>query len=212
MNLLILALVGIGTAALLFALGVTRRLGTIVGTALMLGATGFAVQSARHQPGKSVATDATPITVDPGMVAFRTAVFAPTPDDTLALASADGRLADGNPRAAAQGLARELALRPRDAVLWTHLGYVLALHDRGVSPAAKLAFRRALALGAGTPGPAFFLGMAQVDAGDLAAARPSWTYALSVAPRDAPYRSDIAERIAALDQLRRLAASQPAKR
>ncbi len=206
MNLLVLAAFGMGAAALLAVLGVARLLRTIVGAALLLSATGFAVQSARHQPGKPVAADVDPITVDPGMVAFRTAVFAPSPVDELALASADGRLRSGDTHAAAQGLARDLASRPVDATLWTAYGYALALHDHAVSPAAKIAFRRAVALAPGTPGPAFFLGMAYVDAGEFATARPYWTYALSVTPRDAPYRADIAERIAAIDQFRAMTA------
>ncbi|WP_010218397.1 tetratricopeptide repeat protein [Sphingomonas sp. PAMC 26621] len=208
MNLLVLAAFGSGAAALLSILGVARRLWMIVGAALLLGATGFAVQSTRHQPGKPVAADVDPITVDPGMIAFRAAVFAPSAVDDLALASADGRLQSGDTLAAAEGLARDLLLRPDDATLWTAYGYALALHDHAVSPAAKVAFRRAVALAPHTPGPAFFLGMAYVDAGEFAAARPYWSYALSVTPRDAPYRGDIAERIAAIDQFRTMTAAQ----
>lgn len=208
MNLLVLALAGLGTAALLWALGVGRRLWTIAGAALMLGATGFAIQGPRHQPGRPVRTDVTPIEVDPGMVQFRSAIFAPTPDDVLALASADGRLQSGDSHAAAQGLVRDIAQRPNDAALWTELGYVLALHDRAVSPAAKFAFRRAVTLAPNAPGPAFFVGMAYVDAGDIVAARPFWLHALAVTPRDAPYRSDIVERIAAVDQFEKMAAMQ----
>ncbi|MGQ7500594.1 tetratricopeptide repeat protein, partial [Streptococcus suis] len=94
--------------------------------------------------------------------------------DGLALASADARLRDGDARAAIDGLRGDIALRPRDAALWTGLGYAFALHDRAVSPAAKFAFRRAVLLAPDTPGPLFLLGLAYVDVGDLAAAQPAW--------------------------------------
>jgi cytochrome c-type biogenesis protein CcmH len=212
MNLVTLGVVGMATAALLWWCGIGRSLWTLVGAALMLGATGFVVQSARHQPGTPVRTSSVPIAVDPGMVAFRNAVFAPPEQDVLALASADGRVGTGDTHAAAQGLLHDLTTRSDDAALWTELGYVLALHDHAVSPAAKFAFRRAVALAPATPGPAFFLGMAYVDAGDVAAARPYWSYALAVTPKDAPYRGDIAERIAAVDQFARMTTNRSAAR
>lgn len=210
MNWLILLLVGVALAAVLWSLGIARSLWTLVGAALMLGAAGYAAQGGRHLAGKPVAANADPIVVDPGLVAFREAVFQPTRSDSLALATADARLASGDARGAIDGLERDLAAQPRNATLWTALGYTLALHDRGLSPAAKFAFRRAVLLAPDTPGPLFFLGMAQVDAGDLAAARPSWAYALSVTPPSAPYRADIAERLAALDQFLKMAAAQRA--
>jgi cytochrome c-type biogenesis protein CcmH len=212
MNLVTLGVVGMATAALLWWCGIGRSLWTLVGAALMLGATGFVVQSARHQPGTPVRTSSVPIAVDPGMVAFRNAVFAPPEQDVLALASADGRVGTGDTHAAAQGLLHDLTTRSDDAALWTELGYVLDLHDHAVSPAAKFAFRRAVALAPATPGPAFFLGMAYVDAGDVAAARPYWSYALAVTPKDAPYRGDIAERIAAVDQFARMTTNRSAAR
>lgn len=208
MNMVMLALMGAATVGLLWSLGIARSLAMLVGATLMVGATGFAVQAVRHQPGIPVRAASVPIAVDPGMVAFRTAVFAPQSPDALALASADGRLETGDTHAAAQGLLQDLAQRPRASALWTELGYVLALHDRAVSPAAKFAFSRAVALAPGTPGPAFFLGMAYVDAGDLTAARPFWAYALAVTPAGAPYRADIVERVAAIDQFARMAAAQ----
>jgi cytochrome c-type biogenesis protein CcmH len=212
MNWVILLVAGVATAGLLSALGVSRRLWTIAGATLMLGAAGFAAQGPRHVAGKPVAADVTPIVIDPGMVAFREAVFALSRADSLALASADARLRDGDARAAIDGLRDELALRPRDAALWTALGYAFALHDRTVSPAAKFAFRRAVLLAPETPGPLFFLGLAYVDAGDLRTARPAWRYALAVTPPGAPYRADIAERVVLLDRFLRATAAHSTKR
>lgn len=210
MNLVILALVGVATAGGLWALRVSRRLWTLTAALLVLGAAGFAWQSAGHEPGRPVQADVTPIAVDPGLVAFREAVFSPSRDDSLALASADARLQAGDAHAAADGLHSALALRPRDAALWAGLGYVLSLHDGAVSPAAKFAFARAVRLAPGTPGPPFFLGLAFFNMGDVAGARPAWAYALATTPGDAPYRRDIAQHVAAADQFLRIAAAQRA--
>ena len=67
-------------------------------------------------------------------------------------------------------------------------------------PTAQFAFRRAFQLAPSEPGPPFFLGMAHVQAGDMAAAKRAWLLALSLAPRDAPYRIDIAEGLVMIDQ------------
>lgn len=210
MGWLWLALVGVAAAAGLWALGLSRRLWSLSGAVLMLGATGYALQGRPTLPAHTVIAESTPIQVDPGMVAFREIVFNPSRDDALALATADGRLAKGDARAAARGLAEALEKRPDDATLWSTFGYVLALHDGAVSPSAKLAFQRALTLAPRAPGPPFFLGMAYVDAGELAAARPAWIEALRLTPADAPYRRDIVLRIAAIDQFQRMAAAQAA--
>lgn len=210
MGWVVLALVGVAAAVGLWALGLSRRLWSLGGAVLLLGATGYALQGRPMLPAHDVAAESAPIDVDPGLVAFRQIIFDASRADVLALASADGRLQSGDARAAAQGLARELDQRPGDAVLWTGLGYVLALHDGALSPPAKQAFQRAFALQPRAPGPPFFLGMAYVETGEFAAARLAWVEALRLAPADAPYRGDIVERIAAVDQFQRMAAARRA--
>lgn len=212
MGWVILLALGVLLAGAFRLLGVARRLWVFVGAFLMLGASGYAWQGMKTLSGHPVAADADPIAIDPGLVAFRDAILAPSREDGLALAGADVRLGDGNPRAAIDGLLREIARRPTDATLWTGLGYALALHDGAVSPAAKFAFTRAVRLAPGTPGPSSFIGLAYLEAGDAAAARPALVYALSMTPPGAPYRRDIAERIAAIDQFMAMAAARGAVR
>ena len=108
------------------------------------------------------------------------------------------------------GLQQAVAVRPRDATLWSVLGYLLALHDGAVSPPARFAFGQALRLAPTRPGAPFFLGLAYTGAGEFAAARPAWVEALRLTPAAAPYRGDIVERIAALDQIQRMAEAQRA--
>lgn len=210
MGWVVLALVGVAAAAGLWALGLSRRLWSLGGAVLVLGAVGYALQGRPALPAHTVIAESAPIAIDPGMAEFREIVFNASRDDVLALATADGRLAKGDARGAAQGLVQVLEQRPESPTLWTDLGYVLALHDSNVSPSAKVAFERAFALAPHAPGPPFFLGMAYVDAGDFAAARPAWIEALRLTPANAPYRRDIVVRIAAIDQFQRMAAAQQA--
>lgn len=196
-----LALVGGGAALLLWLAGVARPLWALAGAAGMLAAIGYTLQGRPLLPGHPVKPDAAAIAIDPGLADFRTAIMPGLAGDDLALASADARLRSGNPRGAAQGLLREIALRPSDPALWTGLGSVLAAHDGDqVSPAALFAFRRALKLAPDQPGPVFFLGLAYVGAGEFGAARPAWRQALALTPAAAPYRPAIAERLATVDE------------
>lgn len=210
MGWLALAAAGLGAAAGLWMLGLSRRLWSLCGAVLMLGATGYALQGRPALPAHPVVADAVPIAVEPGLIAFRQAIFAASREDELALATADDRLREGAAGAAAAGLAVDVAERPRDAVLWSQYGYVLALHDGSVSPSARFAFGRALALTPRAPGPPFFLGMAYANAGDFTAARLAWVEALRLTPANAPYRGDIVARISAIDQLQRMADAQRA--
>ena len=90
---------------------------------------------------------------------------------------------------------------PESVSLWTVLGSTLARHDADqVSPPALFAFQQAARLSPDHPGPPFFLGLAYVRAGNLAAARVPWARALALSPATAPYRAPIAERLALLDR------------
>lgn len=182
--------------------GVARSLWSYAAAALLLGAAGYAWQQHAGLPGHPVKADAEPIAVDPGMVAFREAIMPGAPGDDLTLATADGHLRDGDPAAAADAVLQALARDPSDATLWTGLGSAIVARDGGqLSPAAKFAFRRALSLAPRAPGPSFFLGLAQVQAGDFAAAKRAWLVALAETPANATYRGDIAEHLAMLDQV-----------
>ncbi|HCB76707.1 MAG TPA: cytochrome C biosynthesis protein, partial [Sphingomonas bacterium] len=56
-------------------------------------------------------------------------------------------------------------------------------------------------------GPYFYEGLAQIRAGNLAAARPLWIQALRVSPRNAPWRENIALRLVLLDRFVAMQAS-----
>lgn len=206
-----LILIAALAAAALWLLGIAGPLWRLVGAAAMLGAAGYAWQGSPALAGHPVAANARPIDVDPGLVAFRAAIMPGEPGDAAVLGAADRHLRDGDVGQASRILLAAIATRPRDAALWTALGTTLAAHDaQTLSPAARFAFGRAFRLAPRSPGPPFFLGLVQVQSGEIAAARPAWQQALTLAPAGAPYRTDIAERLAMVDQF--LAMQQPRAR
>lgn len=209
MGWLWLITIGLGAFALLWRIGMPRALSALAGAALMAGAAGYALQQNAGVPGSPATADVRRIEVDPNMVAFRSAILPGTSDDRAILAAADARMRAGDTAAAVQEIRQALDRRPDNATLWTGLGNALVAHDSGqLSPAAKLAFVRALQLAPNEPGPPFFLGVAHVQAGDLAAARRSWLLALSRSPRDAPYRILIATRLVMIDRLLAMQAAE----
>ena len=213
MGWLWLVIIGSAALAMLWFAGLARGLWMFVASALMLGAAGYAWQQRATLPGQPVAADSQPIEVDGGMVAFRQAIMPGKPGDDRILAMADDRLRDGDTEAAAQAMLDAVARDPGDAALWAGLGSALATHDGGqMSPPALFAFRRAMALAPTQPGPPFYLGLSYAQAGDLAAAKLAWLRALALTPRDAPWRVDIAEQLAMIDQFQATNAGAAPKR
>ena len=208
-----LGVVGVVAFILLRLIGLPRAYIQLAAAALMLGAAGYAAQQRAGLPGRPVSAQARAIEVDPGMVAFRAAIMPGTPQDRAVLAAADAHLRRGDTTAAVGQLVRAVRAAPRDATLWTGLGSALSAHDGGqVSPAARFAFQRAWRLAPREPGPPFFFGMALAQSGDLPAATTAWLRALALAPRDAPYRVDIAERLVMIDQFQAMmAGAQPGR-
>ena len=100
--------------------------------------------------------------------------------------------------------------QPHNGALWAGLGLALAQHDGNVvSPPAKLAFERAMALWPDHPGPPFFYGLALIRAQDFEAARRWWHRALALTPEDARYPEAIASRVALLDRLMAAPSAHP---
>lgn len=213
MTIAAIVAVALAAAALLWRFGVARRLWTLVGAMVMLAAAGYVLQGRPLLAGHAVAANSTPIARDPGLVAFREAIMPGLPGDAGTLALADDRLRQGDTSGAVAVVLDAIAARPRDAALWTGLGTVLAAHDgQQLSPPALFAFRRAFQLAPDQPAPPFFLGLAYVEAGEIDAARPAWRQALALTPAAAPYRPDIAERLAMIDEFIAMGAQRRAGR
>ena len=182
----------------LWRFGAGRELAWLTGAALTLGAAGYAWQQRASLPGHPVRADVAVIEIDPGLVAFRSAIL---PGDEATLGAADDKMRAGDTNGAAQIILDDIAKHPDGAALWAGLGTVIAAHDGGqVSPAALFAFQKAVQLAPDSPGPPFMLGLAEIQSGQMDEAKVAWLRALSLAPSDAPYRVDIAERLVMIDQ------------
>jgi len=207
MGWIALGLIGVAAAAALWALGLARPLWSLIGAGLMLGATGYAVQGHPGLPGHPVEAFTRPIAVDPGLVELRGDMLGRFTGEAAYMVMADGLTRAGNPRAAVQILRGGVGNAPGNFALWTWLGMAYVQHDGAVSPAARLAFQRAMQIAPNHPAPPFFLGVALIQSGEFAAARPYWARALALTPKSISYWPAIAERLAILDKY--LAATKP---
>ena len=75
-----------------------------------------------------------------------------------------------------------------------------------MNPAAELAYRRAGALAPDHPAPAFFYGLSLIQSGRIEEGEQVWRRILADAPADASWRPVIADRLAVIDQLRKMGA------
>jgi cytochrome c-type biogenesis protein CcmH/NrfG len=196
-----LAVIGAGVFALLAVLKVDRLLWTMVASALMLGAAGYALQGQPGLAGHPVATGLAPTPDDGAMLELRDQMLERYTGAAAYLVAADAMTRIGDRRAAVQVLLGGIRIAPKSVVLWTGLATALAAHDGNqVSPPALFAFQQAMRLAPKHPAPPFFLGLAYVQAGEFAAARPYWARALALTPANISYRGEIATRLMLLDR------------
>lgn len=211
MGWIILAALAAAAFAALLLLGVPRLLWSMIGAALMLGATGYAWQG-RPTLASHLASGVDRAQVpDEGLIDLRTQMFGRYGTDGSYLVAADAMARSGSPRLEVQAILGGIRGAPRSAALWTALGDALARHDRGqLSAPAHFAFDQAIRLGPREPGPRFFLGLAQVRGNDFAAAERSWRQALTLTTPTASYRNAITDRLALLVRLRAAMNTSPA--
>lgn len=203
MGWLMLAALMVATAAAMVLLRVPRLLWSMVGAALMLGATGYALQGQPTLPGQVARPDADAMVPDEGLIDLRTQMFGRYGTESAYLTAADAMARSGSSRFEVQAILGGIRGAPRSAALWTALGDAMVRHDRGeLSAPAHFAFDQAIRLAPNEPGPRFFLGMAQVRANDFAGAELSWRRALARTAPNAQYRSAIVERLGLLARLR----------
>ena len=89
---------------------------------------------------------------------------------------------------------------PGDAQLWIGLGNALVDHAQGLSPPAELAYQRAAQLVPGHPAPPFFYGIALARSGDNRSAVTIWKRVLQRAPKDASWRPMVEQGVTALSR------------
>lgn len=197
------------------ALGVMRLAGlrgsalTIAAAGLMAGGAGYALQG---HPG--LAGSPAERRGKEGMIildAPREAFFGRFYSTEHWLILSDSLARRGESEQAVKILQSGLREHPRDYALWTGLGNAITDHGRGLTPAAQFAFDRARKLAPTAAGPAYFLGLAQLRSGELAAARATWGELLASAPAEAKWRPMVENGMRLIDAIE-AAERQPQRR
>jgi len=191
--LLLLLAISLGT---LWAFRVRGGLLTASAAALLLGASGYALQGrpdlrgAPAQGGEG--HDIFPLTD------ARHAFFGHfTPAESWLLMS-EALARDGKSEDAVGILQNAVKRYPGDPQLWIGLGNALVDHARGLTPPAELAYQRAAELAPGHPAAPFFYGLAFARSGDRQSAVAIWERILKTAPKDAEWRPLVERGVAAL--------------
>ena len=197
---LVFAAIAVAALAALWRFaGLGREVWTFVFAAVMLAAAGYAWQGRPGQPGYPVAASGRAIDLDPELTLLRGAMTERFGASAQWLIPADALLRGGDTRTAIAFIKSGLDKNPNSLTLWTALGGALVEHDGGnVSPAARFAFEHAAGFAPDNSAPWFFLGLAEVRAGELEAAERNWSRALALTRPEASYRGDVATRLALL--------------
>ena len=198
-----LAFAGLAVAVglLLWALRFSRQLWMFAAATVMLAAAGYAWQGQPGQPASPASAAKATGQIDNERIALREAMVGRFGGDSAYAVASDAMLRAGSPDAAVRAILGGIDRYSNSLPLWTELGTVIAERDGTLSPAAKFAFSRAIALNPKHPAPYYFLGLAQVKSAEFRAARQSWARAYALAPDGVSYRRDIAARRALLARL-----------
>lgn len=195
---LILAMLIALALGLLALRGVRGGLLKASAAALLLGASGYALQGRPGMPGAPARDD--PAQAFVSLSEARHAFFGNFTRAESWLRISEALARRGETADAVNILQNAVRRYPGDAQLWVGLGNALVDHSRGLTPPAELAFDRAAAIAPGYPGPRFFYGLALARSGDRAAALATWRTLLLDAPEDAEWRPLVEQGIAVLDR------------
>lgn len=148
---------------LLRLFGVRQGLLTAALAALMLGASGYALQGhpgltaapAKGSEGREVQS----------LTEARHAFFGNFSAEESWLRISEALASHGNTEDAVNILQNAVRRYPGDAQLWVGLGNALVEHGQGLTPPAEFAYRRAMELLPGHPAPRFFYDFAALRSG-----------------------------------------------
>ena len=191
--LLLLIALALGALALL---GVRSAMLKAAAAALLVGASGYALQG-RPGLGAAPARGSAPGALA-SLTEARHAFFGNFTGAETWLRMSDALARRGRSEDAVNILQNAVRRYPADAQLWVGLGNALVDHAHGLTPPAELAFRRAADVAPGYPGPPFFYGLALARSGDRAGALAAWQKLLAEAPADASWRPLVEQGIALL--------------
>ena len=186
MAYLILGVVVLLLAGGLWLAGLRGPVLTMTAAAMTFGCAGYALQGSPNLPSAPRKNAERPAPMP--LTGARQALLGQFDASDNWLNIADSLSARGKPGDAARLLAKQVERHPGDFKLWIGLGNALADHAQTLSPAARLAYRRAAELAPGHPAPAFFLGLAEARSGRPDEARRIWSQILQAAPEEASWR------------------------
>ena len=201
--LIAIVLTALALAALIVLGKAPRKSWEAIAAALVFGLAGFAWQAHPSPPGTPKAyveaqagTGAALVTTrqqlsGEGFIASNRFVI------TADALTRQGAFAD-----AAGFLLGAIEENPHDSGAWLALANNLVGHaDGALTPAAFYAFNQAIAADPQAAGPPFFLGLDLIENGQPEQGRALWAQLLARAPKEAPWRAGLAERLQLLDQL-----------
>ena len=198
--LTLVALVALGLGAFRL-LGLRGAMLQLAAAALLIGAAGYALQGRPGLAGS--AREATAVRQAVPLGNARRAFFGELGGSNHWLMMSDSMAARGNTADAAGILRSAVREHPGDPVLWIGLGNALVDHVGVLTPAAQLAYERAVQLSPGHPAAPFFFGLALARSGDRDGAVKLWRSILAEAPADAGWRPLVEDAVAALSEPRK---------
>lgn len=185
-----------------FVLKLPRAGWEITGAALLFGIAGYGLQGHPGQAGAPHPPVESAKLADETLLKARQQMGTAFGKGQSWMILADALTRQGQYGAASDVFHKALSKSPNDADLWVALGNSLVGHSDGlITPAAQYAFQKAATIAPGHPGPPFFMGLALAQTGRLAEARALWAELLVRSPADAPYRPDLEERLARIDEM-----------
>ena len=194
--LILAALVALAVAVLRL-LGLRGPMLQLGAAALLAGAAGYALQGRPGLAGSPRAAAASREVLP--LTGARNAFFGQFTRTGHWLLMSDSMARKGRTADAAGLLRSAVREHPDDPTLWVGLGNALVDHAGVLTPAAQLAYERAMELAPGHPAAPFFFGVGMARSGDRAGAVAIWRQVLAEAPADASWRPLVEDAIAALE-------------
>lgn len=183
--------------------GLDRAAAQLLAAALLLACAGYAWQGSPGLPGSPKPPPETQDVPESAFAQMRQGMLGRFDTADRWLTIAEGFQRRGDTRGGAGVIRSALRAHPNNGILWVGYGNALVIHADGMlTPAAQLAFERAIALAPDHPAPRFFLGLALAQSGRLDEAARTWRTLLDRAPADAPWRAQIEQEYQRLEQAR----------
>jgi cytochrome c-type biogenesis protein CcmH/NrfG len=204
MGWLVIVLLALAAFAAIWRFGRLDRAGLqLLASALLLALAGYAWQGSPGRPGSPQAAAERPPLPETAFATLRKDMFGQFDSADRWLTMSERYLSRGDTRQASGLIRSALRAHPENSILWTGYGDALLLHGNGLlSPAADLAFRRAISLAPKHPGPRIFYGIALAQNGRFDEAELSWRQALALSPADSPWREGLERQIEMARQAR----------